>query len=629
MFRPLGIVVLLVAIPPAWGAAASSEPGQLRNELVDHPSAYLAMHGGDPVAWQDWGDEAVAYARAEGRLLLLSSGYFACHWCHVMQRESFQDTAIAGFLNAHYVPVKLDRELQAALDAWLIEFVERTQGRAGWPLNVVLTPDGYPLIGVTYLPPDEFRDFLARVDEAWRQDPDGIRRLARQATLQLRREHRPADVEPLSPAAIDRLLLDRAMARADQLGGGFGVANRFPKAPQLAALLDLQARRPDPTLEEFLRLTLDRMAGEGLRDHLAGGFFRYTEDPSWEVPHFEKMLYTQALLADVYLRAAEVLAEPAYADVARDTVAFLVRDMAAGRGGFVASFSALDGQGREGGYYLLPMDRLAESLGQPDAGIARRHWRLDEASYFDAGHLPKRGEPVVDIAADLQMPVADVRQRLDATREKLLAMRAERGLPVDAKVLAGWNGLVLSTLTRAARRWDDREIAAAAEATYRVLRDTFWDGARLHRALHAGQPLGKADLSDYAFVARGVRHYADWSGDQSARSLAGTLIEQAWVRFHDAGGWHLGPDPLIPSAGGDAAMPDDALPSPSALLVRLGLAHGDATMRRRAREAAEAARGAVQAEPFVHVGHLAVLQEMASDRTDVGRVDQGLTDGGR
>jgi uncharacterized protein len=609
------LLVLTLALPrpgPATPGLPAAGSVTLENRLAGHPSAYLAMHADDPVAWQDWGADAMATARATDLLLLISSGYFACHWCHVMQHESYRNADIAALLNAGYVPVKIDRELHGALDSYLIDFVERTQGRPGWPLNVILTPDGHPLIGVTYLPPDGFKDFLARVAAAWGEDRDAVGDLARQAAQQLLRERRPVVPDSQPPEIIDRSLLDQAMAMADTLGGGFGEANRFPKAPQLDALLELQARRPDPSLADFLRLTLDNIAGEGLRDHVGGGFFRYTEDPSWAVPHFEKMLYTQALLADVFMRAADLLEEPFYDEVARDTVAFLLRDMVGEQGGFVSSFSALDDEGIEGGSYLVPTDRLAPWLGDIDADIARRYWRLHGSSPFDGGHLPRRGETPRQIADRLGMPVAAVRERIAASRQRLLAIRAGRGLPLDPKELAGWNGLVLATLTRAAARWGDPAIAAAAEATYRLLRDDLWDGTRLHRALHGGRPFGKADMSDYAYVANGIRRYADWAGTEAGVEagvdLADTLLSQAWQRFHGEDGWRLDADPLIPLAGGGAAIRDDVLPSPSALLIRLSLESTDPAIQRRGRAAAEAARGEVQRDPFFHVGHLAVLR---------------------
>ena len=629
MLRASASLLLCLAVVLPWpGPAAPATPDAgsitLENRLAGHPSAYLAMHGDDPVAWQDWGGAALAAARASDRLLLVSSGYFACHWCHVMQHESYRNVDVAALLNGRFVPVKIDRELNGALDAYLIDFVERTRGLAGWPLNVVLTPEGHPLIGVTYLPPAEFAAFLTRVDAAWAGDRGEVRDLARLAASQRRGERRAAVSEPWPEAAIDRRLLDQAMAMADMLGGGFGEANRFPKAPQLAALLELQARRPEPTLAEFLRLTLDSMAGEGLRDHVAGGFFRYTEDPAWSVPHFEKMLYTQALLADVFMRAADVLDAPFYDEVARDTVAFLVREMAAGEGGFVASFSALDGTGDEGGAYLLPTDRLAAWLGEADADIARRHWRLHGVSPFDAGHLPRRGESLRRIAERLGLPAAQVGDRIAASRQRLLQIRAQRGLPADTKLLAGWNGLALATLTRAAERWGDASVAAAAAATYRLLHDRLWDGTRLHRALEDGRPFGEAELSDYAYVADGVRRYADWAGAEAGGELADRLLAQAWQRFRDVDGWRLDADPLIPLAGGGAAIRDDVLPSPSALLIRLGLGSDDPAMRHRSREAAEAARGEVQRDPFFHVGHLAVLHAAAPS----GQVGDGSSAGG-
>ncbi len=312
------------------GLLALPVQAALLNELRDHPSPYLAMHGADPVHWQIWGPDALERARSENRLLFISSGYFACHWCHVMQRESYQNPETAALLNRHFIPVKIDRELQPALDAHLIEFVQRTRGSAGWPLNVFLTPEGYPLLGMTYERPTAFRELLGKLQNAWSRESDKLKGMALKASEQMARSRSPAAVEPVDPQGLRRRLVASALELGDDLQGGFGRQNRFPMAPQLSVLLDSLRPQPNPELHAFLELTLDQTATQGLRDHLAGGFFRYTVDQGWQIPHFEKMLYTQAQLILLYIKAADVLERTDYLDVARDTVEFVVREMAGG-----------------------------------------------------------------------------------------------------------------------------------------------------------------------------------------------------------------------------------------------------------------------------------------------------------
>ncbi|WP_125932175.1 thioredoxin domain-containing protein [Thiosocius teredinicola] len=597
--------------------AILSPASALHNQLAGHASPYLAMHGEDPVAWQDWNADAVALAREQDKLLFISSGYFSCHWCHVMQRESYRNSEIAALLNDHFIPVKLDRELHGALDAHLIDFVEQTQGQAGWPLNVFLTPEGYPLIGATYLPPERFSELLKRLDATWKKEPGRMRNLARRTLLKLSMQDTESLDEPLSADALRQALLEQAFTIADMLEGGFGNQNKFPMVPQLMVLLEQQASHPDPRLAEFLTLTLDKMANEGLRDHLAGGFFRYTVDPSWQVPHFEKMLYTQAMLGELYLRAADVFERDDYAELALQTLRFAIREMQNEQGGFVASFSAVDGEGVEGGVYLWHVDTLQQVLGKDDAALAQRYWRMSGHAAFDDGHLPRRGESAADIAAELNLPVDSVEARIDKIRSTLLAARHQRDLPIDDKVLAGWNGLMLAALAQAAARTHDPLFEQAAQRVNDYLRERLWDGQRLLRAADNGRELGRASFEDYAYVAYGLSWYARTRQDKTAASLADQLLQSAWERFHGPAGWRLDDQPLIPGMGDEAAVTEGALPSPSATWINIAARSGEADIRGQGAQSALLARNKVQAEPFWYAGHVqALLQVPRQSRTE-------------
>ncbi len=579
----------------------------LQNQLQAHPSPYLAMHGDDPVAWQDWGEEAVAQARDTGKLLFISSGYFSCHWCHVMQRESYRNPAIAELLNKHFIPVKLDRELHGALDAFLIDFVEKTQGQAGWPLNVFLTPEGYPLIGATYLPPERFSELLTRLNKVWTDERARMRNLARRTLLQLMLNQVRVDVAPQSASVLRQSMLAKTLELADLMEGGFGDQSRFPMAPQLMVLLDLLADRPEPQLAEFLSLTLDNLADGGMRDHLAGGFFRYTVDPSWQIPHFEKMLYTQAQLVEVYLRAADVLGRPDYAEVARDTLRFVAQSMAGPQGGFIASFSAVDSQGEEGGVYLWTIDEVHALLGEADTALARRYWKMLDIPALDGGYLPRRGESPEQIAAAIGETPEQVRDRLQSIRLKLLTARQRRDLPADHKELAGWNGLMLAAFAQAAQRWNDPLFRQAAERVRNFLRDRLWDGKGLRRALDGQRELGKASLEDYAYVAYGMAKYAELSGDPVDRTFVAALLNLAWQRYHGPGGWRMDDQPLIPGMNEQAAMLEGALPAPSAVLIRLAAESDSPELVAKALAAAAEGRPLAQGEPFWYAGHHAAL----------------------
>jgi uncharacterized protein len=578
------------------------------NRLAGHPSPYLAMHGDDPVDWHPWSAETLAEARAEGKLVFVSSGYFACHWCHVMQRESYQDAKIAAALNALAVPVKIDRELRPALDAHLIAFVEATQGQAGWPLNCFLTPEGYPLVGFTYLPPQEFAGFLARLSRRWAEAPDELRALARRAGKALEEgaaEDQPAS--PLAPGDIDALraaLARQALEIGDPMTGGFGRINKFPRAPLLAALIAEQARRPDQRLEVFLRLTLDAMSSLGLHDLLGGGFFRYTVDPSWQVPHFEKMLYDNAQLAEIYLAAAEVLDEPRYRDTARETLDFLLRRFRGDDGGFIASLSAVDDRGVEGGYYLWQPQELEAILGEDALRVVAPAWGIEGAPALDAGFLPMQREDTAALAAPLGLAPSELESRLDAARSRLLAVRERRGLPADSKQLAAWNGLMLRALARAARGADSVRYLAAAEALRGYLLTRLWRDGRLLRAVAGDEEIGNAALEDDAYVADGLLTFAETLGTERDIPVVRRLVDTAWQRFRVERGWRLDEDILIPGLAAEPLLADGPLPSAAAVLIdvtlRLAGRTGDEALAQRARAVLLQGHPALHRTPYLH-----------------------------
>jgi uncharacterized protein YyaL (SSP411 family) len=582
--------------------------GALTNQLVNHPSPYLAMHGGDPVHWQDWGPEALALAKRQNKPLFISSGYFACHWCHVMQQESYSDRSVAALLNEHFIPVKIDRELQPALDAYLIDFVERTRGSAGWPLNVFLTPEGHPLLGLTYAQRDVFHRLLIRLGSAWEVQHEQLQAMARDAAKQLVADHErelpplPRDTGPL----LDTLK-KQALDIADELQGGFGQQSRFPMAPQLSALLETQARRPDERIAAFLKLTLEQMAGQGMNDLLAGGFFRYTVDPGWQIPHFEKMLYNQALQVPLYLRAAEVLGQPAFIDVARRTLDFVLQRMAAPGGGYIASLSALDDKGVEGGAYLWNREQLSAVLDQRELRLAEMLWGMSGTPNNDGGYLPVIRMDREQAAEELGIETAEASAVEDRIRAKLLLARAARGLPRDGKTVAAWNGLMLSALAAGVERFGDA-YRPSGQALREFLLTRLWDGERLARSLGDRGELGTPSLEDYAFVARGLADWARVSGDARDRAMAERLTRIAWQRFY-GGGWRLSDQALIPGMPWEPALPDSPLPSPSAVLMSLTAELGlrDLPME-QARKLAYSVAGELS---FGYAGSVTVLAKSA------------------
>lgn len=608
----------MVAVPKAlfcaWLALGAATAQGANDRLEDHPSPYLAMHAGDPVAWREWGPAAVQQARTTQKLLFISVGYFSCHWCHVMQRESYRDPEIADLLNRHFVPVKVDRELEPALDAELIRFAEATRGRGGWPLNVFVTPEGHPVYALLYAPPAEFRAAITELQALWTKDRAGLRRLAQEAA---RAPSPPGTGAKYGPEALADMIVTGALSLADPIHGGFGEQSKFPSVPALEFLLAREAAKPDARVREFLRLTLDEMARNGLQDHVGGGFFRYTVDPGWRTPHFEKMLYDNALLARLYLRAAPVLDRPEYARVARRTLNFVARDMRVPKGAFIASLSALDDRGVEGGYYLWRPDELERVLPAREREVLRLAHGMIDAPPFDAGWLPVGGLSDEEIAAQLKRPIADVR----ASRERALASleqaRRARGLPRDTKRLAGWNGLALAAYAEAARTLGDARYRDIARGARDYLIGTLWDGSRLVRAVAAGRVVGAVSLEDYAYVAKGLLEWARLTGREADYVLAGDIARSAWRRFDGPHGWRLAEDALLRVREGVPLVADGPMPSPAAVLIEVSLAlsarTGDGELRRRAVRALDRGLAELSADPFWHATHVGAMQ--AAGRT--------------
>jgi uncharacterized protein YyaL (SSP411 family) len=580
---------LLAMLLPA--VAAAGKP------LANHPSPYLALHGQDPVVWQEWNAETVARAKRENKLLFVSVGYFACHWCHVMQRESYRNPQIAALLNRDFIPVKVDRELNSGLDDALQNFSAQLNGVAGWPLNAFVTPEGYPAFVLLYAPPDDFRKLLAHLAGRWKADQAGIRHLSRQAAP-------PPAMRPTSvPLSAERSA--RAWQQfeggiwkeADTLHGGFGQVSKFPMAPQLHALLARQARQPDARLAEFLRLTFDQMAARGLRDHVGGGFFRYTVDPGWDTPHFEKMLYDNAHLAMLYLRAAAVLHQPRYREVARSTLDFMQDELLDASGGLYSSTSAVDDAGREGATYLWEPAELKRRLSPEAYAAAHRVWRLDAARSFEEGYLP----------AEYNAPTADERRLLNDAARILLPLRRARSLPKDDKLNAGLNGLALSAFSQAIQL--DPAYRSRADRLQRFLLTRLVRQGRLMKSTARGQVLPHAELEDYAYVTQGLLDHADATGNRQSRDSALQLARIAWQAFWNEKGWKHEARPLLATLQAEPALADGALYSPSDVLILATLRLQDPALQRRARTATGWRVPAMEKDAYVYPTRVRLLTQ--------------------
>ena len=563
-------MALFMLLVPAMSTAATS---LLENQVRDHPSPYLSMHGEDPVAWQAWSRETLEKARKLNRPLLVSIGYFSCHWCHVMQRESYRDPQLAALLNRYFIPVKVDRELEPALDAHLIEFVQLTRKQAGWPLNVFLTPEGYPLVGMTYVPRDQFYQTLQRLHELWQSENEMLRANAINFMQQWQKLRSEEPGEKAVSGSLTKKFRQQTGEVGDELAGGFGQQNKFPMVPQLMALLWMRAQTDDHSLDAFLKLTLDQMASQGMHDQLAGGFFRYATDPSWQIPHYEKMLYDNAQLATLYLQAAGQFDSHSYKDTGLNTLDFILEHMQKADGSFLSSFSAVDAQGREGFYYLLSAADRHKDLNADEQKAVAAAWFGTDVADSAYGSLPRWQASRTEIARQLEWNVARLNMTLASASRKLLKQRSNRSLPADDKSLAAWNGLMLSALSAGYATSKDPRYLHAGRQLVDYLLQRLWDGKQLVRAIEGDEVVAAASLQDYALVAQGLWDWCQVIPGDACKQAVEQMVRYAWKKYYKNGLWVISDEPLVPMLDGKLALDDSPLPSATAVISRLSLLH--------------------------------------------------------
>ena len=514
------------------------------NRLATETSPYLRQHADNPVDWWPWGDEALGVARRENKPILLSIGYAACHWCHVMAHESFEDEATARVMNALYVNIKVDREERPDIDK-VYQLAHQALARrgGGWPLTMFLTPDDLlPFYAGTYFPKTPRYNMPAFVQvlqgvRRWFDDkPDEVRtQNGALARFLADNAHSDAHADTLDDAPIHRAL-ERIAASFDPHNGGHVGGPKFPHASEIELLLTRTAGdHAARDLAAMARLTLDRIAARGLTDHLGGGFFRYSVDERWEIPHFEKMLYDNALLLPLFARAAIVAQEPAFAAATRHCAGWIAREMTAAGGGFWSSIDA-DSEGEEGRYYVWQRDEVRALLSADEFSVAEPYFGLDRAANFEdhAWHL-QVAQPVADITRTLGIAADDIEKRLASARAKLIAARSLRVRPaLDDKILTAWNALAIAGAARGALSLPDRPLLAEAERALDFLHANVWLDGRLYACHAGGAAKFPAYLDDHAFLldallamlqVRWNPRDIDW-----AIALADALLE----RFEDS-----------------------------------------------------------------------------------------------
>jgi uncharacterized protein YyaL (SSP411 family) len=518
----------------------------MQNRLANEKSPYLLQHAHNPVDWYPWGDEAFEKAAREDKPVFLSVGYSTCHWCHVMERESFENEDIARILNRYFVPVKVDREERPDVDRIYMLFVQASTGSGGWPMSVWLTPERKPFFGGTYFPPDNrygrpgFGAILQSLAHAWQQDRARVEQSGAQVLEQLKRH---SDLSAGENGEPGQDVLDSAyyaFRRAfDSRLGGFGSAPKFPRPSVLNFLLRYYAdARQDEALEMAL-LTLREMAKGGMHDQLGGGFHRYSVDERWFVPHFEKMLYDQAQLAVSYLEAFQITREPLYADVARDIFEYVLRDLAHPEGGFYSAEdadSAIDAakptDKHEGAFYVWSHSELVEALGPSDAAAFSNRYGVEERGNVNEDpHGEFIGVNILYQAQPVEEP-----ERLADSRAKLLRIRSARPRPhLDDKILAAWNGMMISALAKGAQLLGEPRYEQAARGALDFVRRNLWRESEsiLLRRYRDGDAAIEGFLDDYAFVALALLDMYETSFETSDLAWAGQLAQRAMELFED------------------------------------------------------------------------------------------------
>ncbi|HEX8848334.1 MAG TPA: thioredoxin domain-containing protein [Gemmatimonadaceae bacterium] len=552
------------------------------NRLAAETSPYLLQHAENPVDWYPWGEEALERARAENRPILLSIGYAACHWCHVMAHESFENETTARIMNEHFVNVKVDREERPDVDGIYMQAVQAMTGHGGWPMTVFLTPELVPFYGGTYFPPADrhgmpsFTRVLLAIADAWKTKQDQVARtVASMRELYSVASESAYSHGPLSPALLERAY--RGLARVyDETHGGFGGAPKFPQAMALDFLLRYWSRTGTEYALQVARDSFLHMARGGIHDQIGGGFHRYTVDAIWLVPHFEKMLYDNALLARLGLHLWQATGDAEIRGVVEDTIAWSLREMRAPEGGFYSSLDA-DSEGEEGKFYVWSEQELRTVAGQ-DADAAVAYWGVTAGGNFEGHNILHLPAPLSVVARRAHVDEATMRESIERARRALYDARAKRVWPGrDEKILAGWNGLMLRALADAARvfRRDDWR-AKAIETGEFIFREMVRDG-RVSRTHTAGQTRLAGYLEDHAAVAlASLSLYAltfDRVWLERARAIADVILELFWSAetetFFDTASDH---ETLVTRP---RDVTDNAVPSGTSLTAELLLALGE------------------------------------------------------
>jgi uncharacterized protein YyaL (SSP411 family) len=605
------------------------------NRLADEASPYLLQHAHNPVDWYPWGPDALARAKAEDKPILLSIGYSACHWCHVMERESFENAETARRMNESFVSIKVDREERPDLDH-IYQLVVQLMGRSGgWPLTVFLTPEQRPFFAGTYFPPADrygmpgFPRVLEAVADAYRTKRADVEQQGQELAQAIGRagdlERRGAEPYTLGPDLLGRATA-KLLARFDERHGGFGTRPKFPNTMCLDVLLRHSVAAGDEIAAARLKLALDGMRRGGIWDHLGGGFHRYSTDERWLVPHFEKMLYDNALLLRLYCEAFRAFGDEAYAATASDIGTYLLREMQSPDGGFYSATDA-DSEGEEGKFFVWTEQEVRDLLADDPLAdeTARRHFGMTKEGNFEStgATVLAESEPLAAVAEALGKPLSEVEDAHHRAVARMLAAREKRERPFrDDKVLASWNGLVIAALADASAALGEPALLAAAEKAFDHIEAKLVAKGRVMRLLKGETVKGRGFLDDYAFVSAAALELYEVTGNAKRLATAASIAEEMLARFWDQvdRGFFFTPDDgeslicrskdpfdqAVPSGGSIAAL----------VLLKLGAMVDEKHLPYAEKSLEQLAPAAVN-NPFAFGQTLGVLDRLVRGSTDI------------
>ncbi|MBF0329884.1 MAG: thioredoxin domain-containing protein [Nitrospirae bacterium] len=600
-------------------AIETPDKDKQHNRLINEKSPYLLQHAANPVDWYPWGDEAFDKAGQENKPVFLSIGYSTCHWCHVMERESFEDREVAGLMNETFVSIKVDREERPDIDHVYMEVCQMMSESCGWPLTIMMMPDKRPFFAGTYIPKENrfgrigMLELVPRIKEAWQKNHDNVLTIAAQITGKLNKEAAfPSDTGPAE--TLLNTTFDELAGQFDEQNGGFGGAPKFPTPHRLLYLLRFWKRTGSAESLEMVEKTLRGMRNGGMYDHVGYGFHRYSTDDIWLLPHFEKMLYDQALLAMAYTEAYQATGRKEYKKTAEEILAYVQRDMTSSSGGFYSAEDA-DSEGEEGKFYTWTIEEIREILGT-EADLFIKASRIEKQGNFaEQATGEKTGEnifhiskPIEELAAELKISEAELKNRLEDVRQKLFSVRQKRIHPhKDDKILTDWNGLMIAAFAKAGAAFDQPELIWVAKAAADfILANLRRDDGRLLHRYRDGEAAVLANANDYAFMIWGLIEIYEASFDikylKDALDLNSDMLKYFWD--DKTGGFFFTASDAESLLVRKKELYDGATPSGNSMamlnFLRLGRLTGNASLENRADQIGKAFINQVKGIPSAY-----------------------------